>query len=121
VILTQTLHLIYDVRAALKTLYRILKPAGILLATAPGISQISEDQWGAYWCWSFTSLSVRRLFTEVFPAASVDIQAYGNVLAAAAFLYGLAAQELHKNELDHNDPSYEVLITVRAVKPEVTR
>jgi glycosyltransferase involved in cell wall biosynthesis len=121
VILTQTLHLIYDVRAALKTLYRIMKPAGILLATAPGISQISEDQWGAYWCWSFTSLSVRRLFTEVFPAASVDIQAYGNVLAAAAFLYGLAAQELHKNELDHNDPSYEVLITVRAVKPEVTR
>lgn len=121
VILTQTLHLIYDVRAALKTLYRILKPAGVLLATAPGISQISEDQWGAYWCWSFTTLSARRLFAEVFPAASVEIEAHGNVLAAAAFLYGLATQELHKAELDHRDPCYEVLITVRAVKPEVTR
>jgi hypothetical protein len=121
VILTQTLHLIYDVRAALKTLYRILKPAGVLLVTTPGISQISEDQWGAYWCWSFTTLSARRLFAEVFPAASVEIKAYGNVLAATAFLYGLAAQELFGDELDHNDPCYEVLITVRAVKPVVTR
>src|SRR5262249_27189682 len=33
IILTQTLHLIYDVRAALATLHRILKPGGVLLAT----------------------------------------------------------------------------------------
>jgi SAM-dependent methyltransferase len=32
-ILTQTLHLIYDVRAALQTIYRILKPRGVVLAT----------------------------------------------------------------------------------------
>ena len=36
VILTQTLHLIYDVRAALVTLHRILRPGGVLLATFPG-------------------------------------------------------------------------------------
>ena len=120
VILTQTLHLIYDVRAALKTLYRILKPAGVLLATAPGISQISKDQWGAYWCWSFTSLSARRLLEEVFPATSVEIESCGNVLVAAAFLYGLAAQDLHKPELDYHDPCYELILMIRAVKPEVT-
>jgi SAM-dependent methyltransferase len=116
VILTQTLHLIYDVRAALETLHRILKRDGTLLATFPGISQMSNDEWRAYWCWSFTTLSARRLFAETFPGARVAIEAHGNVLAAIAFLHGLACEELRRDELDHRDPAYEVLITVRAVK-----
>ena len=119
-ILTQTLHLIYDVRAALKTLYRVLKPGGVVLATFPGISQISHDEWGAYWCWGFTRLSARRLFEETFPAANVRVEAHGNVLVAMAFLHGLATEELRREELDHADADYEVLITVRAVKPEAT-
>jgi hypothetical protein len=39
------------------------------------------------------------------------------VLVAIAFLHGLAEQELRPRELDHRDPDYEVLITVRAQKP----
>ena len=39
------------------------------------------------------------------------------VLSTIAFLHGLAIEELSKEELDHNDPDYELLITVRAVKP----
>jgi glycosyltransferase involved in cell wall biosynthesis len=120
VILPQTLQLIYDVRAALKTLYRVLKPGGVVLATFPGISQISDDEWGGYWCWGFTTLSARRLFEEAFPAANVQVEAYGNVLAATAFLQGLATEELRREELDHEDADYEMLITVRAVKPEAT-
>jgi len=42
---------------------------------------------------------------------------YGNVLAATAFLHGLAAEELTREELDHRDPDYELLIGVRAQKP----
>lgn len=42
VILTQTLHLIFDMQAALRTIARILKPGGVLLATVPGITQISD-------------------------------------------------------------------------------
>jgi SAM-dependent methyltransferase len=120
IICTQTLQHIYDVRAALKTLYRLLKPDGVLLATFPGISQISRgdmDRWGDYW--RFTTLSARLLFAEVFPAANVTVAAYGNVLAAIAFLHGLTVEELQKAELDYLDPDYEMLITVRAVKPEV--
>lgn len=119
IILTQTLQLIYDVPATLKTLYRILKPGGVLLATIPGISQISRydmDRWGYFW--SFTSLSARRLLEEVFPATKVEIQSHGNVLAAVAFLHGLATQELRRKDLDYRDPDYEVIITIRAVKPE---
>ena len=118
VIFTQTLQFIYDVRAALRTLYRILKPGGVLLATGNGISQIARwdmDHWGEYW--RFTSLSAHRLFTEVFPVSDVAVQAHGNVLAALAFLHGLVSEELQKDELDYFDPDYEVLITIRAVKP----
>jgi SAM-dependent methyltransferase len=116
-ILTQTLHLIYDVQLALRTVYRILKPRGIVLATLPGVSQISHDEWAKDWYWSFTVAAILRLFTEVFPAADVTVESYGNVLAAAAFLQGLAATELSPTELEYRDPNCQLLITVRAEKP----
>ena len=117
-ILTQTLHLIYDVQQAIRTIYRILRPGGVLLGTFPGISQISDDQWASEWLWSFTSLSAQRLFSDVFPVANLQVCTYGNVLAATAFLQGLSAQELSKKELTYHDTRYELLISVRAVKPE---
>jgi len=122
VIFTQTLHIIYDVRAAVRALSAILKPGGVLLATVPGISQICRDAvalWGDYW--RFTSLSAHRLFEEVFPAANITIEGYGNVLSAIAYLHGLAAEELRQGELDHRDPDYDVFVTVRAVKPPMDR
>jgi SAM-dependent methyltransferase len=119
-ILTQTLQLIYDVRAAIRTAYRILKPGGVLLATVPGISQISSDEWGASWYWAFTSLSAGTLFQEVFPKDHVHVHAHGNVLAATSFLQGLAAHELARAELDVVDREYEMLITIHAVKPHAS-
>ena len=119
IILTQTLNAIFDVAAALQTVYRILKPGGVALMTVPGISKISRydmERWGYYW--SFTTASISRLVMAVFPPESVQIEAHGNVLAAIAFLHGLASQELRRQELDTRDADYEVLITVRAVKPE---
>jgi SAM-dependent methyltransferase len=116
IILTQTLHLIYDVRAALATVHRILKPGGVLLATFPGISQKDRYEWGKSWYWGFTALSARRLFEEAFQAENLYIETHGNVLAAMAFLQGLALEELRKEELDYNDPDYEVTIAVRAKK-----
>ena len=103
-------------RVALATMHRILKPGGRLLATVPGISQIARDQWGAAWCWSFTTLSLRRLLAEAFPQGEVTVEAHGNVLAATAFLYGLAAGELRGTELAYRDPAYELLITARVRK-----
>jgi SAM-dependent methyltransferase len=117
IILTQTLQFIFDARAAVKTLHRILKPGGAVLATCHGISQISRndmERWGEYW--RFTSGSAHQLFAEVFPTDSVTVHAYGNVLAAIAFLHGLTVQELRREELEHQDPSYEIIIGVRALK-----
>ncbi len=117
-ILTQTIHCIYDIKSVVKNIYRILKPGGVLLATLPGISQISRydmQRWGDYW--RFTDLSVRKLFEECFPAENITIETYGNVLVAISFLHGLGVQELTKKQLDYKDNDYQVLITLRAVKP----
>lgn len=119
IILTQTLQLVYDLRPAIQTLHRILKPGGVVLATVPGISPISHDEWGHSWCWSFSVLSARRLFEETFLPAQVAVDSHGNVLVATAFLQGLSVGELRQGELDHRDPRYQVVITVRAVKSEV--
>jgi hypothetical protein len=117
-IVTQTLLLIYDVQAAVRTLARILAPGGVALVTVPGITKISRqdmDAWGQFW--SFTSASVRRLFEEAFGPGSVRIEAYGNVLAATAFLHGIAAEELTEDELLHRDRDFETLISIRARRP----
>jgi SAM-dependent methyltransferase len=116
-IVTQTLQFVYDVRAALATLHRILAPSGVLLATVPGLTKISppEDAEFGEW-WHYTGRSLRRLAEEAFGAGNVDVVTYGNVLAASGFLYGLAAADLREDELDAHDPLYEVVVGVRAVK-----
>ena len=117
VICTQTLLLIYDLRAAVKTLHRVLKPGGTLLATVPGISPICRadmDTWGD--CWRFTELSLRRLLEEEFRPEDVTIGTYGNVCTATAFLYGLAVKDLPRSVLEVHDPNYQLVITAKAVK-----
>lgn len=116
-ILTQTLQFIYRLEAAMATVYRLLRPGGVLLATFPVISQICRydmDRWGDYW--RFTSASVQRLVGDTFGPEQTQVESWGNVLAATCFLNGLAAEELMPAELDAHDPDYQVLITARALK-----
>jgi SAM-dependent methyltransferase len=116
-IVTQTLQFIYDARAALATLHRVLVPGGVLLATAPGLTKIShiEDEEFGEW-WHYTGRSLRRLAEEAFPGGAVEVETYGNVLSASSFLYGLAASDLKPDELDAHDRFYEVVIGLRARK-----
>ena len=119
IVLTQALHVIYDVQGALKNVHSLLRPGGAVLATAPGISQISRydmDRWGDYW--RFTTASAARIFCDVFGKENVTVRSHGNVMAAVAFLHGLAAQELTQEELIFHDPDYELLITVVATRCE---
>ena len=89
---------------------------GVLLLTVPGISQIDHQDWRESWYWSFTTLSARRLFADSFPEGEVTVEAHGNVFTAVSFLHGLALEELRQEELDYQDPDFQVTITVRAQK-----
>jgi hypothetical protein len=77
---------------------------------------MGSDQWRELWCWGFTTRSLRQLLVEAFPGGQVVVEAHGNVLAATAFLHGLAAHELGMVELAYRDPAYELLVTARAQK-----
>jgi glycosyltransferase involved in cell wall biosynthesis len=118
VVVTQTLHLIYDMHAAVVEMHRALKPGGVLLLTCPGISPVDRGEWGATWFWSITSAAAKRMFSEVFGAANVAVEARGNVYAAVCFLEGLALEEVDTAKLEVIDASYPVIVTVRARKPE---
>jgi glycosyltransferase involved in cell wall biosynthesis len=117
IILTETLQLIYDVRAALSTLYRILRPGGVLLLTVPGLTPTPPSYIGEGWYWSFTDKSMYKLLEEYFPASHINVEAYGNVLSAIAMLEGIAQEELTISELDPRDGAYQVTVIARAQKP----
>jgi hypothetical protein len=114
-ICTQTLQVIYDIRAAVAGTRRLLAPGGVVLATLPGISQISREDnrdWGDWW--RFTARSAQRLFADVYGEEHVQVGQHGNVHAAAAFLYGLAAEDLDPSALEPVDPDFHLVMTVRA-------
>lgn len=116
IVLTQTLHLIYEFKDALRTCHRILKPGGALLLTVPGITPIDYQEWGGAWYWSFTDMAMKKLMAETFPGGATKVHNYGNVLAASAFLYGMGENELTKEQLDVHDPNMQVIITVKSIK-----
>ncbi|TGU85471.1 methyltransferase domain-containing protein, partial [Mesorhizobium sp. M00.F.Ca.ET.151.01.1.1] len=66
IVLTQTLHLLFDLPAAVATLWRILKPGGVLLITVPWVSPIDRGEWGDSWFWSITPAALRRLLSDRF-------------------------------------------------------
>ena len=116
IIVTQTLHMIYDVRGALATIHRALAPSGVVLATVPGITSIDAHDGPEKWFWAMTQSAARRLFEERFGSAGVEVQQFGNVLAATAFLQGLAFEEIDRASLDVVDPLYPVITGIRATK-----
>jgi SAM-dependent methyltransferase len=115
-ILVQTLQYIYDVEAAVRSAHRLLRRGGVVLVTVPAVSRIARSAGvdGDYW--RFTAASSRRLFAGVFGEENVEVRSYGNVLTGAAFLMGLAAEELSAEELRSEDEFFPVLVAVRAVR-----
>ncbi len=116
IVLTQTLHLVYNFKGALDTCHRILKPGGVLLLTSPGITPIDHGEWKNTWYWSFTDKALQRLVSESFPSGKVEVETFGNVYVATAFLYGMGISEVSREKLDQQDPQFQVIITVKAVK-----
>lgn len=118
VILTQTLHIVYDVRAALRHAIGMLRPGGVLLCTLPAVSRVNDENGGVDSgdFWRFTRAAVDGLFAEQANGTDRTIWTVGNVKTCAAFLYGFAAEELAPADLDFHDPWFPLLHCVRAVR-----
>ncbi|HYO22286.1 MAG TPA: methyltransferase domain-containing protein [Flavisolibacter sp.] len=114
---TQTFNFIYNFWDAIKGAHHLLKQGGYLLATVAGPCQVSRydmDRWGDYW--RFTTLSAQRSFEAVFGKENVEVDYYGNCLAAVSLVRGIATEEIGSEKLDKKDPDYEVIITIVAKK-----
>ncbi len=118
IICTQTLQFIFDVGVATASLFRFLKPGGVLLLTVPGITKISpedRDRSGDYW--RFTAESLHRLLAAEFPERTVTVETYGNIKSSLGLLHGISAEEIPETELDQRDDHYELLVSARAERP----
>ena len=115
IIFAQTLQYLYDLPNGIANLHRALKPGGVVLLTAGGLSQLSYT-YEAKWYWWITPDGLRRLLEERFGPNSVWVKGFGNVYAAASFFHGLAIEELEQTALNFEDSKYPVVVVGRAVK-----
>ena len=113
-VLTQTLQFVYDLRAAIESIHGCLRPGGACLATVPVTSRLDRPETNRGEFWRLTPGGCERLFAERFDR--VEVAAHGNAAACAAFLIGLAAEELDEHMLAEPDALFPQLVSVRAEK-----
>jgi SAM-dependent methyltransferase len=119
-----TMHLIFNVKAALYHSIRILKPGGVLLVNFPcvdyyfprGLDMGTGEPLFLYW-W-FTPIQVENLLRGLgLGENDYSLQIYGNLFTRIAYQMNLPAEELTRRELKTADPGQPLLICARVVKP----
>ncbi len=115
IIITQTMHVIDDMPGVVAQCHRLLRPDGVLLATLPAVSRVCLEYGRDADFWRVTPAGARRLFEPLF-GERVEVEVFGNVLASAAFLLGLAPHELAADELAFTDHYNPTLVGIRATK-----
>lgn len=116
-ICTQTVQFIYDIHSVIKNIYKLLKPGGTVMLTASAICQISlydYKNWGEYW--RFTDQSMRKWLSEIFEEEQIQVYTYGNMKAAAAFMFGLCLEEMNTDDLEYQDEQFPMIIAAVARK-----
>jgi len=114
-ICTQVFHQIYDVKGAIKGAYYLLKPGGIMLATVCGnISKLARNNEYEHY-WGFTKLSIGLLTQEIF-GSDVEVESYGNIAIANAFIQGIPVEEMDLNLFDIKDEDFTICIGIAATK-----
>ncbi len=117
VICTQTLQLLKDPRAGVATIHRILRPGGVALVSVPTLSRLADgEKLSGLDRWRFTEAGVHELLVAYFESTNLQIDAFGNLISAIAFLEGLSVEDLEPRDLDHFDSTFQILVTARAQK-----
>lgn len=114
IICTHVLEVVTDPDRFVSELHRLLKPGGVLLLAVP---HILYDTTVCGELWRFTPRGLRSLLVKRFREEDIEIRAYGNSLAAAADIRGLAAREFRRKELEISDPRFVIEVCARVVKP----
>jgi SAM-dependent methyltransferase len=113
-VVTQTLQLVSKPLDALRNLAGALRPGGSLLVTVPAISRLANpaDRW------RWTPLGMLDLLMEAAPpGAEVESVGLGNGLAARAFLFALAVEDLDEAVLEATDADYPLIVGARITVP----
>jgi SAM-dependent methyltransferase len=106
-VVTQTLQFVPAPDAAVRHLFASLRPGGALIITVPCLSRLCGS--GDLWRW--TPQGFRQLLRGcVPPEAVVDVSGLGNSLAARAFLFGLATEDLPVEALAVQDDDHPLLV-----------
>lgn len=113
IVCVHVLHLVYDADTLTRELHRLLAPGGALIVAVPGTSMI-DPNWPEYRRW--TALGIRTLLGQFFSASEIHVESYGNSLAAAAEMRGLASDEIAPWELNAKDEIFPVEIAAFAIK-----
>lgn len=109
-ILTQTLMYIYDLKMAVKNIYKCLKKNGVVLITCSGLSQNSQrcmDSYGAYY--NFNEDVFKKLFVEE-EMEVLEIGSFGNVKTVSAHINGLCCEDLTETDFVPNDKYYPLIV-----------
>jgi len=108
-LLPNTLQHLRDLDACLRNAIRVVRPGGVILASAAGLVPLTGDTADF---WRLSPDGWREKTAEVWPDADIEVAGHGNCLAAVAAQLGLALEELSSDELDAHDPRYPVLTTI---------
>jgi SAM-dependent methyltransferase len=113
IVCVHVLHLVYEADAFTRELHRLLAPEGTLLVAVPATSMIDPD-WTEYRRW--TPLGIQTLLGQFFRSSNIQVECYGNSLAAAAEMRGLASDEIAPWDLNARDDIFPVEVCGLAVK-----
>ena len=112
VVLDRCLQRLPEPTVALEEVVGRLKPGAALITLFTGIARAEPE--GRSPLWSVAPYAARRLHEERRELERLEVEQYGNVALALAWLYRLPANDLTEQELATVDPAYPVLVGVTA-------
>jgi hypothetical protein len=112
IVLDRCLQQLPEMALALEEAVGRLKPGAELITLFTGIARPEPGE--RRLLWTVAPHAARRLHEERGELERVEVEQYGNVALALAWLYRLPAEELTERELAAVDPAYPVLVGVTA-------
>ena len=114
VVLDRCLQRLPEPTVALEEVVGRLKPGAALITLFTGIARPEPERRRPLW--NVAPYAARRLHEERRELERLEVEQYGNVALALAWLYRLPADDLTEQELATVDPAYPVLVGVTALR-----